>query len=373
MFCYNISISYHLEIAIPDLVRLFGSVLIGTAHLSFIIDCLIRICMRLTKLFLTLFITCLPYTLSASEEFAPELPEAIQEIYPTVMNKQIWVAGGISTELPASTGKMTEKVHFWSPDYATWQSAPSLPEGRHHTYLIAVENKLFAFGGFVNTQGQWTNSRDVLMLGKGAKAWQKVARLPFALSETVGAVLNGKLHLVGGRSPSNEQNGQWQHSLDKAEHLVFNPNNYEFAKAAPLPFARNSAASVQVNGRWFVLGGRTVGGEPLKDVLEYVPEQDQWLTHPALPKGRAGHAAAAIDNMIYIFGGEHNQAVDSEIFKYDVLKKQWHKVTTWLAPRHGLGAVTLNNQIWLIGGAKAVGLSQTTNELTSAHELLNKR
>ena len=181
--------------------------------------------MRLATRLLPLFITCLPYTLSANEVSAPELPEAIQEIYPTVMNQQVWVAGGISTELPASTGKMTAKVHFWSPEYLSWQSAPSLPEGRHHTYLIAVEKRLFAFGGFVNAQGQWTNSRDVLMLDEGAKAWQKVASLPFALSETVGAVLNGKVHLAGGRSPSSEKNGQWQHSLDVSAHLVFDPKN----------------------------------------------------------------------------------------------------------------------------------------------------
>ena len=326
--------------------------------------------MRLTKLLLPLFMVCLPYTLSAKEPLAPKLPEAIQEIYPTVMNQQIWVAGGISTELPASTGKMTAKVHYWSPKYASWQSAPSLPEGRHHTYLIAVENRLFAFGGFVNSQGQWTNSRDVLMLDKGAKAWQKVASLPFALSETVGAVLNGKVHLAGGRSPHSEQNGQWQHSLDVSTHLVFDPNSFTFKEAAPLPSARNSAASAQVNGRWFVLGGRTVGGEPITDMLEYLPETDTWQAHAALPKARAGHAAAVIDNAITVFGGEHSQGVDREVFSYDLTKQQWRKTFEWQTPRHGLGAVTLNGEIWLVGGATKVGLSETSREVNNANVLL---
>jgi len=328
--------------------------------------------MRLTKLLLALCITCLPYTLSAKEPLAPKLPEAIQEIYPTVMNQQIWVAGGISTELPASTGKMTAKVHFWSPKYASWQSAPSLPEGRHHTYLIAVENRLFAFGGFVNSQGQWANSRDVLMLDKGAKAWQKVASLPFALSETVGAVLNGKVHLAGGRSPSSEKNGQWQHSLDVSAHLIFDPKSFTFKKAAPLPSARNSAASVQVNGRWFVLGGRTVGGEPITDMIEYLPETNTWQAHAALPKARAGHAAAVIDNAITVFGGEHSQGVDREVFSYDLTKQQWRKTFEWQTPRHGLGAVTLNGEIWLVGGATKVGLSETSSEVTSLRKLVEQ-
>ncbi|MED5512932.1 MAG: kelch repeat-containing protein [Pseudomonadota bacterium] len=326
--------------------------------------------MRLAKLLLAFSITCLPYTLSANESLAPKLPEAIQEIYPTVMNQQIWVAGGISNELPGSAGKMTAKVHFWSPEYASWQSAPSLPEGRHHTYLIAVENRLFAFGGFVNSQGQWTNSRDVLMLDKGANAWQKVASLPFALSETVGAVLDGKVHLAGGRSPNSEKNGQWQHSLDVSEHLVFDPNSFTFTEAAPLPSARNSAASAQVNGRWFVLGGRTVGGEPNSDMLEYLPETDTWQAHAALPKARAGHAAAVIDNAITVFGGEHSQGVDREVFSYDLTKQQWRKTFEWQTPRHGLGAVTLNGEIWLVGGATKVGLSETSREVNNANVLL---
>ena len=327
--------------------------------------------MRLAKLLLAFSITCLPYTLSAKEPLAPKLPEAIQEIYPTVMNQQIWVAGGISSELPASTGNMTAKVHYWSPEYARWKSAPSLPEWRHHTYLIAVENRLFAFGGFVNTQGQWTNSRDVLMLDKGAKAWQKVASLPFALSETVGAVLNGKVHLAGGRSPNSEKNGQWQHSLDVSAHLVFDPKNFTFTEAAALPSARNSAASAQVNGRWFVLGGRTVGGEPITDMLEYLPETDTWQAHAALPKARAGHAAAVIDNAITVFGGEHSQGVDREVFSYDLTKQQWRKTFEWQTPRHGLGAVTLNGQIWLVGGATKVGLSETSREVNNAQVMIS--
>ena len=51
-----------------------------------------------------------------------------------------------------------------------------------------------------------------------------------------------------------------------------------------------------------MLGGRTVGGEPITDMLEYLPETDTW-THAA-PKARAGHAAAVIDN-VTVFGGEH--------------------------------------------------------------------
>ena len=140
-----------------------------------------------------------------AHEAPPALPEAVQEIYPAVYKNKIWVAGGISSTLPAEQGNMTAKVHFWSTEEKQWQQAPSLPEGRHHTYLQAAAGKLFAFGGFINSaQGQWLNTADVLLLDETKNTWIKVAEIPIPLSETVGTVIKGKIHLAGGRSPQKK-------------------------------------------------------------------------------------------------------------------------------------------------------------------------
>lgn len=308
-----------------------------------------------------------------AHEAPPALPEAVQEIYPAVYKNKIWVAGGISSTLPAEQGNMTDKVHFWSTEEKQWQQAPSLPEGRHHTYLQAAAGKLFAFGGFINSeQGQWLNTADVLLLDETKNAWRKVAELPIPLSETVGAVINGKIHLAGGRSPQSKQNGQWQHSTDTAAHFVFDPLNYTFSQAKPLPSPRNSAATVVTDNGWVVIGGRQIGGNNLTDVLIYDVDNNNWRSLPPLPEARAGHAAALKGDYIYIFGGEHHSGVYQNILKYHIKTSAWQSIKTWPEARHGLGSASLSDQIWLIGGALNAGLANTRDELINAETLLKK-
>ena len=328
--------------------------------------------MRLSLLVLTASICLLPtLTRQAQASTWPKLPEAVQEIYPTVFENQIWVAGGISSSLPQSQGNMTAKVHYWSTEFKQWQGVADLPEGRHHTYLQAVGDKLFAFGGFIHSaQGQWLNTADVLLFDKAKNTWTRVAKMPVPLSETVGAVLNGNIHLVGGRSPHSDQNGQWQHSSDIARHFVFDPTTLTFSEAKPLPKALNSAASVQYQGRWIVLGGRQFGGGNLPEVLEYLVDENRWQVLEKMPEGRAGHAAAVLNNSIYVFGGEHENGVYQDILCYAFATGQWQVVGKWPMPQHGLGAVTLNDEIWLIGGASRPGLAETSALLASAKPLI---
>lgn len=288
------------------------------------------------------------------------LPEAVQEIYPTVIGNEVWIAGGISSELPDQQGNMTAKVHYWSQKNKSWMEAPKLPEGRHHTYLQAMGEKIFAFGGFVQTQqGQWHNSNDVLMLDEKRSHWRRVAELPIPISETVGAVIGNKIHLVGGRSPKGKLNGQWQHSTDTDVHLVFDPLTFEFTRKASLPVARNSSATAQLGDRWFVIGGRQINGKLFNELLEYLPHEDKWLALAEMPEGRAGHAAAILHDKLYVFGGENTQGINKDILEFDFKTSQWQRITGQEVARHGLGAVTLNDHILLIGGAKQVGLKQT--------------
>ncbi len=297
------------------------------------------------------------------------LVEPIQEIYPTLIGDKIWVAGGISSQLPVSQGQMTARVHYWSPGDSHWQSAPDLPQGRHHTYLQAVGDKLFALGGFINSEsGQWFNTGDILMLSQSAAQWQHVATLPIPLSETVAAVIDGKIHLAGGRTPHSDKNGQWQHSHDTARHFVFDPDTFSVTEAAPLPSARNSAATVQIDGRWLILGGRQVGMPPMTDVLEYQSEQDTWRHLPSMPQPRAGHAATVNDHYVSVFGGEHAEGVYTDVLRYNTRTQQWHVQGQWPLARHGLGAISVGAQTWLIGGAQAVGLAKTSAQVNTAAE-----
>lgn len=187
-----------------------------------------------------LFIAPLSAELRAQPQLAWQtlapMPIAVQEIYPAVHNDNIYVAGGLSDALPESAQQMTDAVQRYNPASNSWQLAPALPEPRHHTYLLSVNNKLFLFGGFIIADGgRWSASADVLLLDEKAQQWRKVAKLPKPLTETVAVVLNGQVW-------------RYQASTDR------------WQQAGTMPLPRHGLGAVKLNNQVYVLGGASVVG-----------------------------------------------------------------------------------------------------------------
>lgn len=299
----------------------------------------------------------------------PPLPLPVQEIYPVWHQNKIVVAGGLSSELVVTPGpgSVTAKVQQYSPQLQQWQDGVALPEPRHHAYLVSHAGQLYAFGGFVvSERGWWTNSRDVLRLDAENKSWQRIAELPVALSETVATVIDNKIHLVSGRTVNDTDNGQWRNSFDTAQHWIFDPHTLAFSEAPAIPTARNSAAGAMLNGRWHVIGGRTVtdGNLAVHEVFDV--SSKLWHTLAPLPDAQAGLAAAVIDNHLLVFGGEHfveGGGVFKQVWRYEPATDSWQALGELPIARHGHGAVVAAQQLYIIGGAAEAGLKATLGQL----------
>jgi N-acetylneuraminic acid mutarotase len=316
--------------------------------------------------FICLLVSCLSFQLvSAGLEWQrkADLLLPVQEIYPVVFRGEIYVAGGLSSELPKTEGQMTAKVQIYNPTTDQWRFGPALPEGRHHGQLVAVADQLYLFGGFVQAKGgNWSASADVLRLDQH-QVWTKVATLPAPLSETISWVWADKVHLVSGRAPATTANAQWQDQTDVAIHWVFDVKSLSTTEAAALPEAKNSAAGLQLNGRGYLFGGRQVKGSNSDQVYSFDEKSQLWLTQKAMPQAQAGLAAAALQQHVLLFGGEFFQqggGVFTKVWSYSPEDNNWQQQGEMPVPRHGLGAVTLNDAVYVIGGATEAGLKQTS-------------
>lgn len=288
----------------------------------------------------------------------------VQEIYPAVFQGEIYVAGGLSSELPKQQGQMTALVQIYNPTTDTWRYGPALPEARHHGQLVAVDGKLFLLGGFIQAHGgHWSASADVLQLDLTQQRWLKVASLPQPLSETVSWVHQHKIHLVSGRSPEGTANAQWQHHMDVALHWVLDTQSLQITGAPALPEAKNSAAGLAVNTTGYLLGGRQVKAGNKADFHSFDLNSQQWQPRAAMPQAQAGLAVALLEQQLLIFGGEFFQqggGVFSKVWSYSASANSWQQQGEMPVPRHGLGAVTVDHAVYLIGGATAAGLKQTS-------------
>ena len=297
------------------------------------------------------------------------LPIRVQEIYPALHAGRIWVAGGLSPDVPASQAQMSDRVLVYDPTADRWTDGPRLPEPRHHPVLVSAGDALYAFGGFVQANGgRWSNSRDVLRLNADADRWDRVATLPMPLSETVAGVIGDTIWLATGRSPSGSGNAQWPDHADTAHSLAFDPDNLTFRAGPAAPQALNSAAGAVIGGKLLVVGGRTVSGGNRSDLQIFDPATGTWTRGPDLPQAQGGLAAAALDGRLYVFGGEFFNAagggVSAEAWMLDS-DARWQALPDMPVPRHGLGAVTVGNRIFVIGGATAAGGNGTSARLSS--------
>lgn len=291
------------------------------------------------------------------------LPMRVQEIYPCLHNGRLWVAGGLSPD--AGTGRIgiTDRVFSFDAAHNHWAAEASLPEPRHHGFLVSVAGELLLFSGFIAANGgSWSASKDILRFNDGN--WSKIGKLPDAQTETVAAVADGRIHFAGGRTPAGGSNADWGDQTDVATHQVFNPATNETTTAAPLPMARNSAAAFVLEKQWHVIGGRTVGGgnTARHDVYDFA--EDRWREAAPLPQAQGGLAAASLGPHGYVLGGEYfspeGGGVYAEVWQYDGITERWQDAGTMPVPRHGLGAVTAGDKIYVIAGATAAGGNGTS-------------
>lgn len=89
----------------------------------------------------------------------------------------------------------------------------------------------------------------------------------------------------------------------------------------------------------------------------YKPCDNQWTPLPPflLGLGRRKHAMAAVNNKIYILGGlikvpEDNEATSSGVWSYDIMSKTWSHVCYLPKPVKESSAAVLGHRIYIFGG-----------------------
>lgn len=298
-----------------------------------------------------------------------DIPYRVQEVYPTLHQGRIYLAGGLSPDVDSADLGISDRVYIYDPESDQWSEGPSLPEPRHHPYLVSTGSELFSIGGFVAANGgRWSASTDVLRLDEATGTWAKVANLLTPQSETVAAYIGGKIYIASGRAPVGTLNADWNHQGDIDSLQVFDPATLEVSFGPAASVRRNSAAGAVIDGKMYVVGGRVVNGGNVTANEVFDPATGQWTTLAPMPSAQGGIAAAAVDGRLYVFGGEFFNSggggVYRESWKYNPATDDWSPIADMPVPRHGLGAVTIGDEVFVVAGASQAGGSGTTNRLS---------
>lgn len=299
-----------------------------------------------------------------------------QELYPEVLDGKIYVVGGLRNP----NSDYSAYFEAYDPAKDSWSPLAPLPEPRHHITLSALNGRLYAVGGFLGPFPHWQAQATVFVYDPAANRWARGTDLPTPRGEGVAAVAGNKLYMIGGRVRATPQAAHFLEHVDTTLNQVFDPQTGRWERRADAPTARNSAASAVIDGKVYVVGGRSFarasdGSARQVNVatLEvYDPETDRWETRAPMPQAQGGLTAATAGGKLYVFGGEQwvpEQKVFGESWVYDPQTDRWEALPPLPTPRHGLGASALGNRIHVFGGATRTG----GNTATAVHEVLNLR
>lgn len=174
-----------------------------------------------------------------------------------------------------------------------------------------------------------------------------------------GAVINDKIYLLGGVFYEALSDGQ-QITVPAFQVLEYDPalNTMNVKGQAPTDWY-NGAGAV-VNGKIYLLGGRTVYN-PLDyntTVHVYDPQTNTWSTAGTVPYAAEHSSATAIGNTIYLVGGANDGNSSLSIAYKGVVTGSnitWTKIADHPIGVQGAGAGTLNGKVYIGGGKSAQG------------------
>ena len=254
----------------------------------------------------------------------------------------IYVLGGTG-----DSGAPVLEVHRF--DGQAWTQEGAIPgEGLNAPAAAFAGNAIYLIGGFGTTTNRPTAS--VQKYDLRTKAWTEAAPLPAARGGHATAVLDGRIHVIGG--------GNSVSTL--ALHSVYDPATNTWTDKAPLPRSMGSPAAVVAGGRLYSIGGRSGPGD-FGDVHIYDPAKDAWTPGPSIePRGTAG--AVFVNGSIYLFGGESQakRTVLADVLRWTPGAAAWAADTPMPTPRNFARAVLFKGSVYTIGGSIQAGASHAS-------------
>ncbi|MEL7487004.1 MAG: kelch repeat-containing protein, partial [Pseudomonadota bacterium] len=227
-------------------------------------------------------------------------PFPVQEIYPVAHRligardgstkpefRQVIVNAGGLTPNSNFAYNVTDIVTIYDPRTGRWREGPPLPYPTHHAALVSNSGAITAIGGFRRDDiGGWQMENRVWRLDDLDRGyWEEVAPLSIPQAEVVAASVNGRIHVVGGRSPAGSVNLEWSDHIDTDQHWAYDAGADRWERRRPLPAPRNSSAGAVYGGALYVIAGRTVAKGNTDRVDVYDPVSDRWQKAAPLPKG----------------------------------------------------------------------------------------
>jgi N-acetylneuraminic acid mutarotase len=317
-------------------------------------------------------------------------PEPDEELYGVTTNGKLYVMGGWED------GKGRGANYEYDPATDKWTKKQPMPRPVHHAALAAANGKIYVMGGFVAPATKaiplgaaWEPVADAYEFNPATDSWKPLPPLPGTRGAATAAEVGGKIYVIGGATTMDGDKAPFFTAFGPAKVLgtneVYDPATNKWESRNPMSVPRNHAFGGVVNGKIYVIGGRTGHGFILSatntDVVEeYDPAANTWsMPKERMPTARSGGASGTDGRLIYVAGGEVTttelvgayRAVEA----YSPATNSWITLPSMPMPRHGVAGAVIGNRFHLVSGMiQSAGaltfLDQTLSVHTAMHDIL---
>lgn len=271
-----------------------------------------------------------------------------------VIAGRLYAAGG-----GAPGGGSTNTLLEYDPATDAWATKAPMPTSRAVGGGAVIDGKLYVVGGWLNSDSN-TPTGVLEVYDPVTNTWATRAPMPTPRGSMAVAAIGGKLYVTGGRGPCCTQYAQLE---------IYDSATNTWTAGAPLPTARETVAAAAVGGKLYVVGGNILVPGPAhaqSDVVEaYDPATDTWASLAAMPTARAGAAAGVLGGSIHVVGGSNATSGALAVHEaYDPVANAWTSQAPMPTGRRVAAADVVGERLYVVGGSNPAGTLGTNEAFT---------
>ena len=279
----------------------------------------------------------------------------------TIIGGYVYVVGGFGGRALNNIERAAVRSDGSLGPFTTVQDVTLVSARQGHTSAI-IGNYLYVFGGFDGTVLETVERATINADGSlGAFAIASGVSLSMSRYGHTTVIVGNYVYVIGGTGPNGP--------LADVERAVIKPDGslgaFEISAGATLNTARTDHTSAVLGTSLYVVGGAGAGST-LTDVEQSTINIDgslgAFVSVPGVPltTSRRGHAAAVVENCLYVFGGSGSTSLRSieraTINRSGLLAPLTTSPTVTLPTGHfGHATVTIGRYIYIIGRTSVAG------------------
>jgi len=252
-----------------------------------------------------------------------------------------------NTDLPDQPAALSATNELLPPGQTTrWFLRAPLDSPRARAASAAIGDDVYLIGGEVNQ----LPTGDVRIFSRAANVWRAgVASKPTPVSGAVAVAIGQKVFVMGGADASGAQSTAVE---------MLDTTTGAWSALAPMPGARVGFAAAALDSIIYIFGGR--GSEPNPATLAFNPATNTWQTRAPEPAPRALAQAAALGDRVFVVGGYANGQELSTCEAYTPAKNTWESCKPMSIPRASFGLAQIGGSLYAVGGGVSgfVGFSE---------------